>query len=225
MNKFTLELIELALQEDSYQNDITSNNIIDPNKIQNANFIARATGVVSGIEVVQSVFKLINKKIEFIPSKKDGSFVNRGDVIAYVKGPVIDILRAERVALNFLQRLSGVATLVSKYVIELKGTNCKIIDTRDTMPLFRNLERQAFVHGGGENSQFSLDDRISITGNHIAHISSIKEAVQLARKNSSRSTIIEVEVENKDEFIDALNSSCNIIILDSMSNELMKELV
>ncbi len=225
MDKTTIELIEKALQEDHYLNDITSNYLIDASKIAGGNFIAKATGVVSGLEVVETIFKLINKKIEFGVLRPDGSFVNRGDVIAFVRGPVRDILRGERVALNFLQRLSGVATLVSKYVQELKGTNCKLIDTRDTLPLFRNLERNAFVHGGGENGRDNLEERVVIKDNHLSEIDSIQNAVNFCKKNLSRSTKIEVEVETKEEFIDALSSKCDVIILDNISNELMKELV
>lgn len=225
MNKTTIELIEKALQEDQYTNDITSNYLIDQTKLSAGNFIAKATGVVSGIDVVATVYKLINKKIEFGILKPNGSFVNRGDVIAFVRGPLKDILRGERVALNFLQRLSGVASLVSKYVTELKGTKCKIIDTRDTMPLFRELERSAFVDGGGVNGCADLSDRIVLKDNHLSIIDSITEAVNFCKKNASKSTQIEVEVETKEEFIDALESKCDVIILDSMSNDLMKELV
>lgn len=224
MNKSTIELLEKALLEDQYNNDITSNYLIEPAKMSAGNFIARATGVVSGIDAVAGIYKMINKKIEFGILKPNGSFVNRGDVIAYVRGPLKDILRGERVALNFLQRLSGVASLVSKYVQELKGTNCKIIDTRDTMPLFRELERAAFVDGGGENGTNDLGERIVIKDNHLSVVDSIKDAVNFCKKNA-KSTKIEVEVETKEEFIDALESNCDVIVLDSMSNELMKELV
>lgn len=224
MNKSTIELLEKALLEDQYNNDITSNYLIEPAKMSAGNFIAKATGVVSGIDVVAGIYKMINKKIEFGILKPNGSFVNRGDVIAYVRGPLKDILRGERVALNFLQRLSGVASLVSKYVQELKGTNCKIIDTRDTMPLFRELERAAFVDGGGENGTNDLGERIVIKDNHLSVVDSIKDAVNFCKKNA-KSTKIEVEVETKEEFIDALESNCDVIVLDSMSNELMKELV
>lgn len=225
MDKKTLELIMLALQEDNYENDITTNSLIDPSAISSGNFISKSTGVVSGIDVVEAIYKIINKKIEFGILRNNGSFVNRGDVIAYVRGPMKDILRGERVALNYLQRLSGVASLVSKYVQELKGTNCKIVDTRDSIPLMRNLERSAFVDGGGVNGTENLQSRIVIRDNHIAYFESIRAGVDLCKKNNPRNTIIEVEVETKEEFIDALESKCDIIILDNMSNELMKELV
>lgn len=225
MDKKTLELLELALQEDDFQNDITTLNLIDPIKVGAANYIAKSTGVVSGVDVVEAIYKIINKKIEFGILRNNGSFVNRGDVIAYVRGPIKDILRAERVTLNFLARLSGVASLVAKYVQELKGTKCKIIDTRDTMPYLKNLERSAFVHGGGENGQANLSERVVIRDNHIANVDSIRQAVDICKKKCPKNTKIEVEVETKEEFIDALESNCDVIILDNMSNEQMKELV
>lgn len=225
MTKKTLELLEKALIEDAYENDITSLKLIDPTKISAGNFIAKATGVVSGIDVVSAIFKLVNKKIEFGILKDNGSFVNRGDVIAYVRGPLRDILRAERVCLNYLQRLSGVASLVSKFTQELKGLDCKIIDTRDTTPLYRDLEQAAFVHGGGVNGRSDLKEHIVIKDNHLSAFNSVREAVDLCKKTISKTITIEVEVETKEEFIDALESKCDVIILDSMSNELMKELV
>lgn len=225
MDKKTIELIEKALFEDEYNNDITSNSVIDTTQIASGNFIARSTGVVSGIDVVEQIFKLSNKKIEFGIIRNNGSFVNRGDVIAFVRGPIKDILRAERVALNFLQRLSGVASLVSKYIQELRGTNCRILDTRDTMPLFRDLERAAFVHGGGVNGRINLSERISIKDNHIAIAGSVKNAIDLCKKKVEKDAFIEIEVETKEEFIEALESNCDVIIMDGMTNELMKELV
>ncbi len=224
MDKKTLELIENALIEDGYENDITTNALIDPLKISAGNFIARATGVVSGIDVVEAIFKKVNKKIEFGVLRNNGSFVNRGDVIAYVRGPLRDILRAERVALNFLQHLCGVASLVSKYVQELKGTKCRVIDTCCTTPLLRTLEKDAFLHGGGINGRENLSNHVLIKDNHLSAFDSIKEAINKCKKSISKNVTIEVEVETKEEFIDALESSCDVIILDNMSNELMKEL-
>lgn len=225
MDKKTLELIENALIEDGYNDDITTNSLIDPLKISAGNFIARATGVVAGIDVVEAVFKLINKKIEFGVLRNNGSFVNRGDVIAYVRGPLRDILRGERVALNFLQHLCGISTLVSKYVQELKGTNCKVIDTCNTTPLMRSLEKDAFACGGGVNGRTNLSNQVLIKDNHLSAYDSIREAVNKCKKSVSRNTTIEVEVETKEEFIDALESNCDVIILDNMTNEQMKELV
>lgn len=157
--------------------------------------------------------------------KANGTFVNRGDVIATIEGPMRDILRGERVALNFLQRMSGIAATTAKFVQELAGTNCKILDTRKTAPLFRIFERQAVRDGGGENHRFNLSDRVLIKDNHIAASGSIQDAVSILRKAVGRGMIIEVEVETLDEFMEALNTSADVIMLDNMSNEVMKKCV
>ena len=136
-----------------------------------------------------------------------------------------DILRGERVALNFLQRMSGIAATTAKFVQELAGTNCKILDTRKTAPLLRVFERQAVRDGGGENHRFNLSDRVLIKDNHIAASGSIQDAVSILRKAVGRGMIIEVEVETLDEFIEALNTSADVIMLDNMSNEVMKKCV
>ena len=120
-------IIEMALAEDSYNNDITSQALIDKNLILSGNFISKNSGVLSGISVVQQVFKKASNKLEFNIIRKDGSFINKGDVVAYVKGPVRDILKAVQTAINFLERLSGVASITNKYVQELKGTKCGIL--------------------------------------------------------------------------------------------------
>ena len=157
--------------------------------------------------------------------KANGTFVNRGDVIATIEGPMRDILRGERVALNFLQRMSGIAATTAKFVQELAGTNCKILDTRKTAPLLRVFERQAVRDGGGENHRFNLSDRVLIKDNHIAASGSIQDAVSILRKAVGRGMIIEVEVETLDEFMEALNTSADVIMLDNMSNEVMKKCV
>lgn len=225
MDKNVLNLIEQALSEDDYENDLTTLNLIDNTIIGSGNFIARSTGVLSGVEVVETVFKMVNKKIEFNVLRKDGEYVNRGDVIAYVRGPMRDILRVERVALNFLQRLSGIASITNKYVIELKGLNTEIIDTRETTPSLRSLEYEAVIHGGGKNHRMSLSDRVLIKDNHIAMVGNIKEAVLKCKKMCPKNTIIEVEVETKDEFLEALDSACDTIFLDNMTNDKIKEIV
>lgn len=225
MTKELLNLIEQALAEDAVENDITTLNLLDSTILGSGNFIARATGVLSGVDVASAVFKLVNKKIEFKALRTDGQYVNRGDVIAYVRGPMRDILRAERVALNFMQRLSGIASITNKYVMEVRGTNCKIIDTRETTPLLRVLERQAVIDGGGENHRLNLSDRVVIKDNHIAVFENIIAAVDKCKKLCSKNTLIEVEVETKEEFLEAVESKCDTIFLDGMTNEQIKEIV
>lgn len=225
MDKKAIELIKEALIEDGVDNDITTLNLVSKDKMLTGSFIVKATGVVSGIDVAKEVFKQINPRIKMEILKANGTFVNRGDVIATIEGPMRDILRGERVALNFLQRMSGIAATTAKFVQELAGTNCKILDTRKTAPLLRVFERQAVRDGGGENHRFNLSDRVLIKDNHIAASGSIQDAVSVLRKAVGRGMIIEVEVETLDEFMEALNTSADVIMLDNMSNEVMKKCV
>lgn len=225
MDKKAIELIKEALFEDGVDNDITTLNLVSKDKMLTGSFIVKATGVVSGIDVAKEVFKQINPRIKMEILKANGTFVNRGDVIATIEGPMRDILRGERVALNFLQRMSGIAATTAKFVQELAGTNCKILDTRKTAPLLRVFERQAVRDGGGENHRFNLSDRVLIKDNHIAASGSIQDAVSILRKAVGRGMIIEVEVETLDEFMEALNTSADVIMLDNMSNEVIKKCV
>ena len=225
MDKKAIELIKEALIEDGVDNDITTLNLVSKDKMLTGSFIVKATGVVSGIDVAKEVFKQINPRIKMEILKANGTFVNRGDVIATIEGPMRDILRGERVALNFLQRMSGIAATTAKFAQELAGTNCKILDTRKTAPLLRVFERQAVRDGGGENHRFNLSDRVLIKDNHIAASGSIQDAVSILRKAVGRGMIIEVEVETLDEFMEALNTSADVIMLDNMSNEVMKKCV
>lgn len=225
MDKKAIELIKEALIEDGVDNDITTLNLVSKDKMLTGSFIVKATGVVSGIDVAKEVFKQINPRIKMEILKANGTFVNRGDVIATIEGPMRDILRGERVALNFLQRMSGIAATTAKFVQELAGTNCKILDTRKTAPLLRVFERQAVRDGGGENHRFNLSDRVLIKDNHIAASGSIQDAVSILRKAVGRGMIIEVEAETLDEFMEALNTSADVIMLDNMSNEVMKKCV
>mgnify|MGYP004614093405 FL=1 len=225
MDKKAIELIKEALIEDGVDNDITTLNLVSKDKMLTGSFIVKATGVVSGIDVAKEVFKQINPRIKMEILKANGTFVNRGDVIATIEGPMRDILRGERVALNFLQRMSGIAATTAKFVQELAGTNCKILDTRKTAPLLRVFERQAVRDGGGENHRFNLSDRVLIKDNHIAASGSIQDAVSILRKAVGRGMIIEVEVETLDEFMEALNTSADVIMLDNMSNEVIRKCV
>ncbi len=225
MDKKITELIKMALIEDGYENDVTTLNLVDKDVMLLGSFIVKATGVVSGIDVAKEVFRVVNPKIKMQILKENGTFVNRGDVIASIEGPMRDILRGERVALNFLQRMSGIAATTAKFVQELAETNCKILDTRKTTPLLRILERQAVRDGGGTNHRYNLSDQVLIKDNHIAAVGSITKAVEMARKAVGKAMKVEIEVETKEEFLEALNTSADIIMLDNMNNELMKELV
>lgn len=225
MDKKTLEIIKQALAEDAYDQDITTLNLVNKETMLSGSFIVKATGVVSGIDVAKEVFRVINPKIKFNPLRKNGEFVNRGDVIASIEGPMRDILRGEQVAINFLQRMCGIAGVTAKFVQELAGTECKILDTSSTTPLFRTLEQQAVVDGGGINHRHNLASQVFIKSNHITTVGSITKAVELARKAVGKNKIIEVEIENKDEFMEALKTSVDVIRLENIPNDVMKEIV
>lgn len=220
-----IKLIMMALNEDGYNNDVTTMNLIDKSKQLAGNFVAKANGIVSGVDIAETVFHCVNPKIEFRIHRQNGTYVNRGTSIATVIGPMRDILRGERVALNFMQRMSGIATTTNQFVQEMSGTTCQILDTRKTTPILRVLERQAVRDGGGTNHRFNLSDQVLIKDNHIAAVGGIKEAVELVKKKVADTMKVEVEVETKEEFLEALETDCDIIMLDNMDNDTMKELV
>ena len=199
MDKKIIELIKQALIEDGYDNDVTTFNLINKDMMLSGSFIVKATGVVSGIDVAKEVFRQINPKIKMEILKDNGTFVNRGDVIASIEGPMRDILRGERVALNFLQRMSGIAATTAKFVQELAGTECKILDTRKTTPLLRVLERQAVRDGGGMNHRYNLSDQVLIKDNHIAAVGSI---IMLDNMNNELMKEL-VEINNHSKKIEA----------------------
>lgn len=225
MDRKTVEIIKQALAEDAVDQDVTSLNLINKEQILSGSFIVKSTGVVSGIDVVKEVYRQINPKIKLDILRDNGTFVNRGDVIASIEGPMRDILRGERVALNFLQRMSGIAAITAKYLQEIVGTNAQIMDTRNTTPLLRGLERQAVNDAKGLNEHLNLSDQVVITANHVATLGGIKKACAEAKKIVGRSMKIEVEVESLDEYLEAANTSCDIITLLNMTNEQIKEIV
>ncbi len=225
MKKTLTELIKQALLEDDYDNDITTLNLINKEETISGSFIVKATGVVSGIDIVKEVFRLISPKIKLNILKDNGTFVNRGDVIASIEGPMREILRGEKVALNFLQRMSGIAGTTAKYAQELAGLECKILDTRKTTPLLRSFERLAVEHGGGVNNSFSLAERVVLTDNHITSVGGIKPAVDQIKKALGRGVKIEVEVETKEEFMEAYSTTVEMITLKNMTVEQLKEIV
>lgn len=224
MEKELEKLIHEALKEDGYDKDVTSLSIIEPKREGIGNFIVKSSGVVSGTLICKEVFRQISPKIKFNILKRDGEYVHKGDVIASISGRMVDIIRGERVALNFLQRMSGIATITDKYVEELKGTNCQILDTRKTTPLLRQFEKDAVIHGKGLNNRSNLTEQASVKDYHIAVAGSINSAVERIRTKFGDEIAIEVDVENNEEFIDAINSDCDVIKLQNMSNEELIEL-
>lgn len=219
------DIIETALAEDIGSGDVTTMAIADKNDEGDAEIIAKENLVVAGILIAEAVFKTIDAKIEFTALVEDGDNVKKGATITTVSGRISAILTGERVALNFLQRLSGIATLTSRFVNNVKGFKVKILDTRKTTPGLRVLEKYAVRMGGAFNHRFGLCDGILIKDNHIAAVGSVAEAVFRARENTPKNLLVEVEVKNLDEVKEAVLAGADVIMLDNMKPSLMKQAV
>jgi nicotinate-nucleotide pyrophosphorylase (carboxylating) len=218
-------LIQAALKEDMPAGDITSENIISSDSKSRALIVAKEEGVVAGIYVAERVLKTIDRTVSFEIHKKDGHTLNIGDEIAALKGPSISLLKGERTALNFLQRMSGIATTTQKFVKALDGKKTKILDTRKTTPGLRSLEKYAVRMGGGMNHRFSLSDMVMIKDNHIKIVGSISEAVRSARKKIKPGIKIEVETTKREEAVEALECGADIVMLDNMPLSKMREVM
>ena len=231
MNDFATQILNVdqllmsALREDITSEDITTNAIIREEKLGQVQLICKEDGVLAGLDVYKRVFELIDDEAVLETSFKDGDEVHNGDVIAVLKADVRAILSGERVALNYLQRMSGVATHTRKIVKLLEGSNITLLDTRKTTPNNRIFEKYAVKVGGGSNHRYNLSDGILIKDNHIDAAGSITEAVRLAREYAPFVRKIEVEVENMDMLKEALEVGADIIMLDNMSVDEMKEAV
>lgn len=225
MDEKVNKILTLALQEDGYNNDIVSNTIIEKNKIVTANFVASTSGIVSGTDVIKALYKHLNSKINVTIHHDGGSYVNRGTVIMTIKGPMRDILKGEQLALNIITRMSGIATLTNQYVTEIKDLNCQILDTRNTTPLLRVLDKEAVVDGGGVNYQFNLGDHLIIRHHHILTNDNISELVDKLKASLKEKQLIEVEVVSLEEFLQAVDSACDVIILKDMSDELIEKIM
>lgn len=226
MNTLLLkEIIRYAINEDSGYGDITSEAIFDKNFEISGTFIAKADGIIAGLPVVSAVFDEIDPRIVFSPLISDGTPVSPGMKIATVQGPVKPILAGERIALNFLQRLSGIATYTSSLAKLIKDYPAKIVDTRKTTPGLRMLEKYAVRQGGGHNHRFNLSDAVLIKDNHIAACGSITKAIERCRAYIPHTMRIEVEVENETQVREALAAKADIIMLDNMTPAEMKRMV
>lgn len=224
-NPLVTQLIAMALNEDVGTGDITTETTIPEDKTAFGKFIAKEDMIVCGLGVAEKVFKTVDESIEFKANVKDGDFVKKTDVIATVTGNARSVLTGERTALNLLQRMTGIATRTSEAVKAVEGTNALIADTRKTTPALRVLEKYAVRMGGGTNHRFNLSDGILIKDNHIAVSGGIKNAVSNARKNAPHTLKIEVEVETKQQLLEALEAKADIIMLDNMTNDEMAECV
>ncbi len=219
------EIITRALNEDIGTGDITSEATIPAELMGEATFKAKDDGVICGLTAAQRVFALVDQRIVFEPLVKEGERINRGQLIARVTGPARGLLIAERVALNFIQRLSGIATRTSSMVELIRYYNTRITDTRKTTPGLRLLEKYAVRLGGGSNHRFGLYDAVLIKDNHIAVAGGIRSVVAAARQRAGHTIKIEVEVETLEQVAEALESSADIIMLDNMSPETMRKAV
>lgn len=217
-------LIQLALSEDIGKRDLTSEAVVGNRLSGKAIILAKQQGILAGSIVAKTVFQMVNPKIVFKLLKKDGQRIKKGEKVALIQGKVQSILSAERTALNFLQRLSGIATLTARYVEEIKGTKTKILDTRKTTPGLRILEKYAVKAGGGENHRMGLFDMILIKENHIRAGEGIKDAIRRARSKHPEQNI-EVEVRNLSQLKEAVELKSDWIMLDNMRIQQMKKAV
>ena len=219
--EFSFEkIIKDALYEDlGQQGDITSNSVIDKNLENNFVLKSRSEGVISGLQVAELSFMTLDRRLSFEKKIDNGSNVKNGDIIASVKGNAASILSAERTALNFLSHLSGIASATSEMANLISETNTKIVSTRKTTPNLRILEKFAVKDGGGMNHRFGLYDGILIKDNHLALSGSITNSVSLAREKCGHMINIEVEVDNLDQYREALETQTNAILLDNFNTE------
>ena len=226
MNSYLIkDIVRRALEEDLGAGDITSDSILKESFTTEAVFLAKSPGVIAGLPVVAEVWRQLDPELSFIPLVKDRDAVLRGVEIAKVSGPVKPILAGERVALNFLQRLSGIATKTAQLVKLVEGYQVKVVDTRKTTPGLRLLEKYAVVQGGGRNHRYNLADAALIKDNHIAACGSISEAVKRTRAAIPHTMTIEVEVENELQVREAIDAKADLIMLDNMSPTQMRAMV
>ena len=218
-------ILKSALAEDVGSGDVTSLSTVPPGRTISGRYIAKEDGVLCGLEVVARAFALLDASIAFTALAADGDRVRKGDVIATVSGDARAILAGERVGLNLLQHMSGVATQTARAVAAVAGTGAKIVDTRKTTPGLRGLDKYAVRMGGGGNHRFNLADGVLIKDNHIVAAGGIAAAVAAARARAPHSLKIEVEVETLEQLREALEAGADIIMLDNMPTETMREAV
>jgi len=210
------QIILNALNEDMPEGDVTTDNLIPDGHKSKARFIAKEDGVLSGLDVARRVFELVGGTFNLTFNYKNGDSVKKGDIIGLIDGDTKTLLKGERVALNLLQRMCGIATVTKSFTKELVG-DCKILDTRKTTPNLRYIEKMAVVDGGGTNHRYSLSDMAMIKDNHIVAAGSITNAVKTLKDKITKK--VEVEVETREEFLEAQATEADVIMLDNMSND------
>jgi nicotinate-nucleotide pyrophosphorylase (carboxylating) len=220
------EVVQRALAEDLAElGDITSRSILPEDSTSRGDIVARASGVIAGLEVAGHVFTVVDPEIAFEALSTEGARVDAGSVVATVVGPSRSILTAERTALNLAGRMSGVATATAELAEAVAGTGARITDTRKTMPGLRALDKYAVVAGGGVNHRMGLYDQVMIKDNHIAAIGDIEQAVAAAREANGDQVAVTVEVENLDQLAVALKTSASRVLLDNMTPEMLRRAV
>jgi nicotinate-nucleotide pyrophosphorylase (carboxylating) len=219
------DIIARALEEDIGDGDVTSNATVPPDTLYEGTFLVKGTGVIAGLEVVRQTFGKVDGSVDFRPLREEGAAVSVGDIVAEASGPARSLLTAERVALNFLQRMSGIATLTRQYVDAVAGTKAQILDTRKTAPGLRLLDKWAVAVAGGTNHRIGLYDMALIKDNHIVAAGGVTPAVERVRAYDKRKRPIEVEVTNFDQLHEALALHVDQIMLDNMSLEAMRAAV
>ena len=217
--------INNAIAEDINYLDVTTDYLIPEEHTSNAYYVAKDTGILCGIEIAKRVFEIVGNDVDFDILIQDGTKVNKGDIIARMKGNTATLLKGERTALNILQHMSGIATATNKCVELVQGTNAQITDTRKTLPGLRALQKYAVTVGGGKNHRYNLSDGAMLKDNHIDAYGGITPAVQALRGKIGHMVKIEVEVRTMDELKEALSVGADVIMLDNMSCEQMAECV
>ena len=219
------DLIKNAIKEDINYIDVATDYLLDENEESEAIFVAKADGVLCGIDVAMRVFRLLDDSFTCVLHKKDGDEIKNGELIAELKGKTVRLLKGERTALNLIQHMSGIATITKECVKETVGTNATIADTRKTLPGLRSLQKYAVTCGGGRNHRYNLSDCAMLKDNHIDAKGGITPAVKVLREKIGHTVKIEVETRTLDEVREALSAGADIIMLDNMSNETMAEAV
>lgn len=218
-------IIEKELIEDLGMGDFTTHAIFTSTDRAKGTFTSKASGIIAGMAAIELTYSFFETDVTIKSQKKDGDHVQIGEVIAEVEGPVISLLSGERVILNMLQHLSGIATSTSELVQLLDDPSIAIVDTRKTLPGLRSLQKYAVKCGGGRNHRFRLDDGIMIKDNHIKAAGSITKAVELAKGNTGHMVSIEVETETKEQVLEAVKAGAHVIMLDNRSPEEIRELI
>ena len=219
------DLILMALKEDISSEDITTNSVMREKKLGTVQLICKQDGVIAGLEIFKRVFELLDRETVTKLYFKDGDKVKKGDLLGEIEGDIRVLLSGERTALNYLQRMSGIATYTNNMVKLLEGSSVKLLDTRKTTPNMRIFEKYAVKVGGGNNHRYNLSDGILLKDNHIDAAGGVANAIKMAKEYAPFVRKIEVEVENLDMLKEALDAGADIIMLDNMSPEMMKEAV